>query len=272
MKKIRCISLLALLMPMMAWAEGSDDFGVWAEMSVEKSINKKWSVGMETEFRAQEKDRWSIGTGLEYKPMKHLKLGASYNFLYAYRPDKITKQVFDEDNELESFRYTHSYWSPRHRFSVEATGTTKLWNWLRISVRERYQLTHRTEKNVDREDIEMDAKYTEQGLINDTVYSTKTIAPNTDQVLRSRLKFEYDRKGCAFSPFVYAEAHNSVAIGDNMLLEKVRLGIGSGYKINKKNELTLAYVLTFNIHDDDENYTRIHERMHVVNIGYKYKF
>ena len=62
MKKIRCISLLALLMPMMAWAEGSDDFGVWAEMSVEKSINKKWSVGMETEFRAQEKDRWSIGT------------------------------------------------------------------------------------------------------------------------------------------------------------------------------------------------------------------
>ena len=124
-------------MPMMAWAEGSDDFGVWAEMSVEKSINKKWSVGMETEFRAQEKDRWSIGTGLEYKPMKHLKLGASYNFLYAYRPDKITKQVFDEDNELESFRYTHSYWSPRHLFSVEATGTPNRWNWLRLSVRER---------------------------------------------------------------------------------------------------------------------------------------
>ena len=272
MKKLRYISLLIVLMPMMAWAEGSDDFGVWTELGIEKSLSKKWSVGMETEYRAQKKDRWAIGAGLEYKFSKHLKLGTSYNFLYAYRPDKITKQVFDDDNELESYRYTHSYWSPRHRFSVEATGTTKLWKWLRISLRERYQLTYRTRKTIDREDIEMNAIYTENGYANDTVYSTKTIDSNTDQVLRSRLKLEYDKKGQALSPFVYAEAHNSVAIGDNMLLEKVRLGIGTGYKINKHNDLSLAYLLTFNIHDDDENYTRIHERMHVLNISYTYKF
>jgi len=272
MKRLRYISLLVALMPMMAWAEGSDDFGVWGELGVEKSLSQKWSIGLESEYRVQKKDRISIGVNTEYKPIKHLKFGASYNFLYTYHPDKITKEVYDEDNELESYRYTHSRWSPRHRFSVETTWTKKFWGWFRVSIRERYQLTHRGEQTADREDIEINAIYTESGYANDTTYSTKTYEANTDQVLRSRVKFEYDKKGQALSPFVSAETHNSVRVGDKMLLEKVRLGIGTDYKINKQNIIGLAYIMTFNIHDDDEDYTRIHERMHAINISYKYKF
>lgn len=271
MKKL--LFAVALMMSSFAHAEGTDESAVWTEIGIEKSLSKQWSVGLESEYRAQNKSRWGIGLGLGYKPSKYFKMGASYTFLYSNKPDQITKRVYDDD-ELISWRETPAYWSPRHRLGVEATGTMKLWKWLRISVRERYQFTHKASQTIDRVDVEKTEMFTPDGMVTewDRTDNPKEISCQSDQVLRSRLKLEVDKKGLAISPFVSAEAHNSVAVGNKMNLEKVRTSLGMGYKINKKNEISVAYVLTFNIHDDEGDFERIHERVHAVNVGYKFDF
>ena len=92
-------------------------------------------------------------------------------------------------------------------------------------------------------------------------------------MLRSRIKLEYDKKRFPFSPFISAEAHNSVSAGDRMLLQKVRTAIGSSYKFRKHNEVTLSYIITFNIYDvEDGVVVRQHDKKHALCLGYKYSF
>lgn len=311
------------LAPLMA-QESSDDFSVWSEIGIEKDINKKWSFGLDFEYRAQDKARYSIGLGTNYKLFKGLKLGMSYSFLYAKKLDKYKDKSEGEVGSGEwtiGFNHTPSYWYPRHRFCVEATGSIKLWRWLKISLRERYQLTYRRADCIDKfkyrethlmqyslpesvgylEDEDGFPVLDENGdlipvdengnptdgqmIVTESVtpptYATepKFITTETDQVLRSRIKLEFDKKRCPFSPFISAEFHNSVSKGDHMLLQKIRTAIGTSYKFLKHHEISLAYMTTFDMFEKEENETtlmletvRLHDRMHTVNIGYKYSF
>ena len=281
MRRTVILTMLACL-PFTVQAE--DKYGTWAEIGLEKSLGaaRKWSVGAGTEMRVEERDRWSIGADVGYKPVKYLKLGASYNFLYRYRPENRREHYKDDivdDDHWNGYNERESYWSPRHRVSAEATGTVKLWKWLRISLRERYQYTHRMETTAD----DCKYRYTKvyDGSGDLTGYDLKdgypetetdTIGSENDNILRSRLKLSVDKKGWKLSPFVSAELHNSLNSGQDFNLEKVRTAIGTGYKIRKRHELTLAYVLTFNVHDDEEPYARMHQRLHALNIGYNFKF
>lgn len=290
--------LLLLTAPLMA-QESNDDASIWSEIGIEKSITKKWDVGLDMEFRAQNKARVSVGLGTSYKVNKYLKFGLSYSFLYTCKPDKHKDksegEVGSEYWEV-GYNFTPEYWYPRHRFNVEATGSIKLWNWLKVSLRERYQLTHARErvykKHAYRENWSMQPQYIEDGwdwiyigdvpeMNGDPVdeWRVETKPSYTDQVLRSRIKLEYDKKRCPYSPFVSTEFHNSVVVGDHMLLQKIRSAIGCSYKFRKHNEVSLAYIITFDMFDIEENETtleaetvRLHDRMHAINIGYKYSF
>ena len=282
MKRTIKILPLLLFLPLLGHAE--DRYGTWAEISLEKNLGptKQWSIGAFTEMRAQERERWSIGADIGYKPIKYLKLGASYSFLYRYRPENQREHYKDDvvsDDNWNGYNIRDAYWSPRHRACLEATGTVKLWKWLRISLRERYQFTHRMQSTAE------DTKYRYSKLYNGSgdflgyelkdgypETETDTIGTENDHILRSRLKLAVDKKGWNFSPFVSAELHNSLNSGKDFNLEKVRTAIGSGYKFNKHNEITLAYILTFDIHDDEAPYARVHQRLHAFNIGYNYKF
>lgn len=268
-------------------SQENDEVGVWSEIGVEKAITKSWDVGLDLEYRAQNKARFSAGISTSYKLNKYLKLGIGYNFLHSYRPDKYKDKSEGEvgsDNWTIGYNHTPEYWFPRHRFSVEATGSIKLWKWLKVSLRERYQLTHckaRTvDKNKHREIFEKKYDFDEDW--NEITWFDETVTDNvetevkpafTDQVLRSRIKFEFDKKRNPFSPFVSTEFHNSVSVGDHMLLQKIRTAIGSSYKFRKHNEISLAYIITFDIHDiEDGEVVRLHDRIHAINLGYKYSF
>lgn len=294
MKKLIFILLLApcSLLSVLA-QEGNDEIGIWSELGIEKSITKKWDVGLDLEYRAQNKARFSAGLSTSYKLNKYLKLGVGYNFLYSERPDKY--KVKDEgevgdDNWTLGYNHTPEYWFPRHRFSVEATGNVKLWNWLKISLRERYQLTHCGNRSVDKlkhrqtfeKKVDFDDDWNEVTWYEENVTDeTETVIKPayTDQVLRSRLKLEFDKKRNPFSPFVSAELHNSVSVDDHMLLQKVRTSAGISYKFRKHNEVSLAYILTFDLNDvqfneilNQNEVVRLHDKMHAINIGYKYSF
>ena len=198
--------------------QAEDRYGEWMELNIEKSLPRYWSVGAGTELRAEERTRWSIGANVGYKPIKYLKLNASYNFLYRNRPDN-RREHYKNDvvsvNNWNGYNLRDAYWSPRHRVSFDATGTVKLWKWFRISVRERYQYTHRMQSTAT------DAKYryakaTVSGVTTYELkagypeYETDTISAEDSHILRSRLKLSVDKKGWRFEPFVSVEFHNNL--------------------------------------------------------------
>ena len=286
LRQLTLASLLLCAAPMLA--EGDDEFGTWQGIGIEKAITKAWDVGLDLEYRAQHKPRFSAGFSTSYKPIKYLKLGIGYNFLYGGRPDKLNDKsegTVGSTEWTEGYNFFPAYWYPRHRFSAEATGTVKLWRWLRISLRERYQFTRTPGYDYDRyryrklteEKTDFDEDWNEITYYEETVtrdeWDTKSVLANTDQVLRSRVKLEYDKKRFPFSPYVSAEAHNSVSVGDHMLLQKVRAAIGCGYKFRKRNEVSLSYLVTFYMYDiEDGEVVRDHDRRHTLSIGYKYSF
>ena len=277
----------ALLPAQETAAQDNDEVGVWTELGLETAITKKWDVGVDLEYRAQNRARFSAGLSTSYKPFKFLKLGVGYNFLYSFRPDKYKNKDEGEefsDEWIKGYNHTPEYWFPRHRFSAEATGSIKFWGWFKVSLRERYQLTHSRARSVDKlkhREIN-EKKYDFDEDWNEITWYEKTVTDEvettekpsfTDQVLRSRIKFEFDKKRNPFSPFVSAEFHNSVSRGDHMLLQKIRASIGSSYKFRKHNEVSLAYIITFDMYDVEENeVVRLHDRLHAINIGYKYSF
>ena len=282
MKKVK-ILCLALAAPFLAHATDVEDrFGTWTEIGISKEVTKTFDVGLNTEIRAQEDARWSLGASLDYKPIKYLKLGASYSFMYRYKPENRREHYRDDlmdDDHWDGYNVRDSYWSPRHRASLDVTGTVKLWKWLRVSLRERYQFTRNSPMDVN------DTKYRYNKILNSDGevqgYELKNGYPEVEvderedknsNVLRSRLKLEVDKKGVDLSPFVSCEVHNNLNIGNKMVLEKVRSSAGLEYKVSKKHKITLAYILTCDIHDDEGALERIHGRTHAFNIGYEFKF
>lgn len=280
-------------LPLVLAQESNDEVGIWSELGIEKAITKSWDVGLDLEYRAQDRARFSAGLGTSYKLNKNLKFGLSYSFLYSERPDKYKDKSEGEVGSeywTTGYNYTPEYWFPRHRFSAEMTGSIKLWRWLKVSLRERYQLTRSKARNVDKlkhravteKKYDFDDDWNEITWYEETVtddVETEVKPAYTDQVLRSRLKLEFDKKRNPFSPFISAEFHNSVSRGDRFLLQKIRTSAGISYKFRKHNEVSLAYILTFDMYDIEEDETtmtlqtvRLHDRMHAINIGYKYSF
>ena len=283
------IALLLLFAPCtLLTAQESDEVGVWSDIGIEKAITKRWNVGLDLEYRAQNKSRFSAGLSTSYKLFKGLKLGIGYNFLETRRPEKRKEknegEAYVDDEWTEGYNITPEYWYPRHRFSTEATGSIKLWKWLKVSLRERYQLTHCKARSVTKQkyrtqhvkEVDFDDDWNE--IITYAEYPTYTEElvekpALTDQVLRSRIKLEMDKKKCHFSPFLSAEFHNSVGVGDHMLLQKIRTAAGCGYRFRKRHEVSLSYLLTFYMYDiEDNEVVRQDERRHAISLGYKYSF
>ncbi len=147
-------------------------------------------AGFRTDDWFNEASRADIGVGLNWKPNKHWKVGVGYTFLMKYYRTETERKTTQETEwlyrnrttgefvEYTSFqgapqyqdedgvkykyqgydykikdykRVTDPYWRPKHRISVDAAYTTsRLWGWLRVSVRERYQVTFIPSKYVTR--------------------------------------------------------------------------------------------------------------------------
>lgn len=239
---------MAMIAIAVANLQAEEDSGMQLSAEAAYKINKKWNIGMEAEMRTRSSfrtmDRWSIGIDGTYKLSNFLKIGAGYIFLYDNNIEKIN---LTESGELKNWR--PSYWGPRHRFNLVATGSLD-WKRFTFSLRERWQITYRPEKTVDRYDFigeEWEPK------IMDTTWK---------HVLRSRLQIEYNIPKCKFDPYVSAEFYNS------MSLEKIRFIGGVDWKISKKQSLGVFYryqVVTENDPDPDKN-------IHIIGAKYKYKF
>lgn len=209
-----------------------------------------------------------------------------------------------EEKDKNYVRVTDSYWRPKHRISVDAAYTTnRLWGWLRVSVRGRYQLTLVPSKDVSRTRTKKTTKttwryrspsygYNDDGemiidsydenpdhwttgshtydenpyteVIEEVETTTKTKSNKTLHTLRSRLTLELDRKGWKWTPYVYAEVFNDLT--RRMKLDKLRLSAGVEYAVAKQHKIGLGYV--FNRENDDDG----NQTIHAISASYKFKF
>lgn len=274
MKRAHLILLALMAFPVASFAQSDqDDFGTWIELGAEKSLPHNLSVGVNGELRTEDNstrvDRLSIGVDLGYKVCKYLKVGVGYNFMGSFSPEKRKehyKDDIEDDAHWNGYKLTESYWTPKHRLSLEASSSVKLWKWLRVSARERYQYT----KSASVDGIQT-SKYRFTFLNGEPILKDgypeieSTDKPSESaQYIRSRVKLEVDKKRLDWSPFVSVEFHNS--IDHSFHLHKLRTSVGTGYKINRNHSVDMAYTLT-NEFDETPN-----ERMHALSVGYKYKF
>ena len=146
-------------------------------------------VGFRTNEWFNEADRFDVSLGLDWKPTKHWKFGIAYTFIMKHYPlETAYKKVTDSEWKYRALgdtvntdftdfmgapsytdpggtkydyrgfnqsqknytRVTEAYWRSKHRISLDATYSYKFWKWLRLSLRERYQLTFVPSKNVNR--------------------------------------------------------------------------------------------------------------------------
>ena len=123
-----------LILVMMAQSLASlaqSESGLLLEAEAEKKLSKKFSVALDADMRTRNDfktmDRWSIGIGGEYKPIKNLKLGAGYTLLNTNFREDVSFQTSGIPK-----KWRPSYWGVRHRFSLSATGSYKFSNNIRI--------------------------------------------------------------------------------------------------------------------------------------------
>ena len=242
MKKQLHTLLFMMLMPLAVMAQ-DNDFGMNYSAGITKKIDKKWSVGGELEMRTcnntQTFSRFSGAVEGQYKFTKWLKASAEYKFLYDRRNEKL--------NEMSTYR--PSYFTPRHRVSVSLTADATKGRF-KFSLRERWQYTYRPEKTTERYDFA-------EEMWEETVVRSKA-----HNVMRSRFQVEYDIAKCKFDPYVSVELFNS------MRLEKTRLTVEVEYKYKKQHVVNAFYRYENSNEANDEE----DANMHIIGLGYQYKF
>lgn len=244
---IRYLVLTCMGLPMVALAQSDDsDMGIWTEVGVAKKINKKVTVGLEAEMRtydnASETSRWAVGMYGDYRFAKWLKGSVGYDFLY----DRRVKYTYHDDGSVNKYA---NFWTPRHRFHADLTGSIDMGRW-NFSLRERWQYTYRPEKTVDeRYDYDLE----------DYDGEAKTYSGTGKHVLRSRLQVAYNLN--QLEPYANVELYNGWG------LEKTRYTVGLDWDITKHHQLGAYYRFQTTNDDSDEE-----SDMHIIGLSYKFKF
>ena len=240
--------MMLCLATMAASAQG-DDFGIWTSIEVQKKIDKKWSVGLESEFRlqdnAKEFERWTAGVSGIYKPTKWLKLEAGYKFIHNYSlaetKGKITKYLDEAEEHPKNIkiRTSDSYWNSRHRVFFAATLHKKFGSF-EVSLREQGQFNMRNETTTSRYGMKYMLNEWDSEVVDSRNDPTEidTVKSKNSFDLRSRVQVEYDKKGLKWKPYASVEMYNG---GTNFGIDKMRYTVGIEYKINKKHSVEAYY-------------------------------
>mgnify|MGYP002624628065 CR=1 FL=1 len=245
-KTILAVLMTVVSLPLAAQSEG----GLIVGAEAEKKVNKKLSIGIEAEMRTRNNfktmDRWNFGIGAEYKLTKWLKADAGYNLLNTnFREDFSYKSSGDLN------KWRPAYWGIRHRLHASLTGSYKLTDNIKLSLRERWQYTYRPEKTVQRWDYD------------DEEWQDKIRSAKAHNQLRSRLQVEYDQKDALLKPYASMELYNAWGI------EKIRYTLGTDIRLGKQHSLGVFYrfqdMKNVDADDNDPN-------MHYLGVGYKFKF
>lgn len=253
-KVLTVLVLTVVSLPMLAQSET----GLLAGVEVEKKLNSRLSLSLDGDIRTRNDlktwDRLGLGIGAAYKVNKWLKADAGYKLLdYNYR-ENVENYTSSKGNA--KIKWRPSYWGVKHRFYASLTGSYKLANGLKFSLRERWQYTYRPEATPTRYKM----KISDQTMTLDEEYCREGKGKNQ---LRSRFMVELDKKRALLSPYASAEFYHSWAI------EKVRYTVGTDIRLSKQHALSVYYRFQDMHNVDADSYD---PDMHYLGVGYKFKF
>lgn len=262
-------------------AQADDDFGIWTGVEAEKKISNKFSVNAGVNFRTEQKlqsvGRWGATLGGDYKLIKgaagqpfSFKLGAGYSFLYARSPQEAEAK-YNSSGIVNGYNVDHGFWRSKHRAFFDVSGKVGIGRF-NLGVRERYQFTHHMGADYLRDRYRGLAPGGFTGPVYDwggqsfTSHETVERRKSNKNVhyLRSRFQLSYNIRHCPVDPSVSYEFSNNLSRG--MHLDKTRLYVGADWKVTKRHVVSFGYVWQDGA-DDEGN-----DDIHVLDIGYKFKF
>lgn len=232
LKRLICLWLFFYSMDVVELAAQSTDFGLWANVAVEKSL-KKWSIQADFEFRTRDQfknmDRWSLKLGAAYDILKAIKLGIGYEYI-----------------SLNDIQYND--FQPRHRYLVYLQGKQKIGRFT-LSLRERIQRTIKDES--DR-------------IIEPGEYDNYKINPEWSW--RNRFKIAYKIPQIPVIPSISVETFYQLNSPGRNSFSQLRYTLAFDYHLTKRHEIELFGLVNKEI-DTDYPLTTC-----ITGLGYKYSF
>ncbi|WP_339662560.1 DUF2490 domain-containing protein [uncultured Polaribacter sp.] len=185
-----------------AQTEGDTDWASWNTIGVEYKLNKKWSFGLEEQFRLKENfsetDEFFTQLSADYELFNNFKLGAGIRY------------IRENDNVGKVQGYENHF-----RFQLDASYKHDI-NDFTIGYRLRYQ-----NKN------ELGVSYDEGDYVNQNV--------------RFKTSVDYNIKNWRLDPKFSAEIFNQFQEGEENGFNKYRLTFGTDYKIKNIGEIGVYY-------------------------------
>ena len=265
----------ALLLAAPTFAQ-KDEFGTWLEVEGEKKITKRidlsLGIGMRANDNLGEVSRANAFIGSSYKVCDYLKVAATYQYISDLSRGEVKEDFKKNSGKFNGYNVDEAFHRTKHRLSFDLSSKVKVGRFT-FSLRERYQYTHSVSKDIER------IRYRDevpQGFVGDAPtyafgnynWMEREVGEDhknhkNNHLLRSRIGVEYDIKGCPLTPFATYEIKTQLQKGG--ATEETRLIVGTDWKLNKKNSLSIAYVFNDAHYSDDAN-------VHAVSVGYKFKF
>ncbi len=227
--------LAVILISCVASAASAQALWTSAQMKAKVCRGLKAEAGVEfrTSDKLEQAERWALSAGADYKVAKWLKAQALYTYIRQQTELEVTKKG----------NIIPPYWINKHRLSASLTGSLKLGK-VTLSLRERYQFTHRPETLLP--------KFSSTGKQKED----EVLEAKNKSVLRSRLMAEW-RVNKHWEPFASAEVYNGWS------LQKSRWTLGTTYNICKRHSVEAFYRY---VSDKDDG------GLSVIGVGYGVKF
>lgn len=184
--------------------EVQQDAGMWNTLSIEKKLNKKFSLGIDEELRLKENfcrlNLLYTNLGIIYKYNKEIKIALIYRLIEKY-----------DDNDMFSYR---------NRLMLDISYKRKITKSLSLSYRSRFQGEVRDYYSSEK------GKVPEYFWRNkfEAKYSIKKYSPYAGTELR----------------YQYIDPHNPET---NNGWHRIRVFAGVEYKINDKNSCAIYYLI-----------------------------
>lgn len=269
--------VLFFLLPLGLCAEG----GFWTSVSVEKSFQKKWSIGAEADMRANDNlnsfGRASIGLSGDYKFLPWLKVGAGYSFIADHSPVALKTDYKKKDGSFNGFNLDEDFWRNKHRAVIDLTGKIKAGNFS-FALRDRYQFTHFNSSSCQRTKYRDGVREGEGvDITGYTPIGGYYFAPGDEEVvtddkgtknthmLRSRVSIDYNIPHFPLTPEVSYEITNDLC--DGLSAVKQRVVAGFDLKITKKFYISAAYVYQHQFQAEEYEPATLHAG----SLGFKFK-
>lgn len=221
--------------------EADPEMGGRLSFELDKKITKGLHLYAEEELRFDDNfasfNRFHTTLGATYKVLPYLKLGLGYNLINAY---SASESKFN---------------TPRHRAFFDVTGTYHFGNW-QLSLRERVQMTHRTDSFNEWQNPEN--SWMLKSRIKLTYKGFRRLQPYGSVELRNTLNAPvisatYNE---ASGTWGYYNGSTFTEKGDEgwflkgfngVYLNRVRCTLGANYRIDRRNEVEVYLIADYSI-------------------------